>query len=125
MTPGGKFSEYKLKQTSIFSIKNVIVLHWIAVAPYFPCPKKEQLRILILSRPNLRKYAGNPQKPQNLKKIFCFRLKTLFFNSPQESSKLVFYRSGGAIFCRRLRQHSQKLRTTNKMGVNLFSIGNG
>ena len=34
---------HKLKQTSTISIKQVIVLHLIAVPPHFRCPKREQL----------------------------------------------------------------------------------
>ena len=40
---GVNFLNYKLKQTSIISIEKVIVLHWIAVAPYFRCPKRDHL----------------------------------------------------------------------------------
>ena len=46
---GVNLLHYKVKQTSIFSIKKVIVLHWIAVAPYFCSQKKEKFLKFIAS----------------------------------------------------------------------------
>ena len=34
---------YEVKQTTLISIEKVIVLHCIAVAPYFRCPKRDHL----------------------------------------------------------------------------------
>ena len=41
--PGVNLLNYKLKQTTIISFEKVIVLHWIAVAPYFWCPRRDHL----------------------------------------------------------------------------------
>ena len=69
--PGGKFTEL---QTSIFSVKKVIVLHEIAVAPYiFVAQKRGQPR-KCNSKPT-----KTAEKPQNLQKVVGLRPEDFFF----------------------------------------------
>ena len=88
----------------------VIMLHWIVVVPYFCSPKREQLRKLILSRPNMREYAENLQK--NLKahrKLWVSAWKPFLFWAHLKTCRNLWFSGVETLFfCRRSPQGSRK-----------------
>ena len=92
----------------------MIVLHRIAVAPYFCCPNRGQPRNCN-SKPT--KPAEKPQHPRKNSGSPPYRSLFCLLKSPQELQKLMVARTGD-LFWGEITEDFQRLWKSKKMGIN-------